>query len=76
MQQDIMFIGITALNEAIAAYYSLTVDEVHDLFAIDDKTYRAKAKTLQLENGKLKKRLEVWEIFKEKAADAGLIVDL
>ena len=71
-----LFLGTTALHEAIAEFHGISVDEVKTRLSDDEKTSRGQIKKLKAENAKLAADLEVWLGFKARAEDAGLVVNL
>lgn len=76
MFQHILFIGETALHEAVAAFYGITVDEAHKRLNEDARSNAAKLKAAQKEIAQKDKDLAKWVEFKSKAAEAGLLIDL
>ena len=76
MFQNVLFIGETALNEGIAAFYGLTVDDVKERLTEDGTKTRKELTAAK----KRIKELEViagkWDEFKKVAADVGLVIDL
>lgn len=76
MYQSILFIGTTALHEAVSAFYDYTVDDVKERLTKDGNQDKKENTKLKAQVAKLNKQLATWEKFRQGAADAGLVIDL